>query len=161
LYNGNGGVLKYENQKNLLAGDIYDRISSRTKLPFNISAVASDINARTTTSLEPVWENNLSVTLNVLTGDLVLVFSEGFFWVDQGVRMYVEINAYSGLVENIFVTDLQTNKTAAVTKDISMGIFKAEANGEVDFRHKWYLATEATGYCVNRTMVAFTIGQVV
>jgi hypothetical protein len=161
LYSGDGGVLRYENQKNLLAGDIYDRISSRSKLPCSNVVTNIDNTQRSVTNTSYVWENNLSITINALEGDLILAFSEGYFWVDGTTRLIVRINAYSGSVNLIYNTNTGVRKTANDIKSFQVGIFKVISNGEITLKHQWFITNPATGYCSERSMIAITIGQVI
>jgi hypothetical protein len=160
LYNGDGGVLRYENQKNLLVGDIYNRISSRTKLPLNNIVTNIDNTRRSVTNTSYVWEDNLNVTVNALEGDLILAFSEGYFWVSRTTCLFVKINAYSGSVDLIYNTDTGVKKTTDNIESFQASVFKATSNGEIDFRQQWKIEGDGTGYCQERSMVVMTVGQV-
>ena len=130
----------------------------RTKALYNIAA---DEALRSTTASNWTTENNLSVSLDVKTNDIVEVSLEGRFRNDtstKGIIAKIELDSGSAdlltpISNPIYFADGYYWKTAYTTR-----LYKATANTTLVFKMVWYAYGGGTAYCDQRVMMAKLIG---
>jgi len=122
--------------------------------------VATDITERTTTSTDYIWENNLICQINVKNNDIVEVTLEGCFW-NPDARVIAQIEKYSGEASSIQSgTYLFTNASSyGDFSGMTKKLWRATADGILEFRMKWKAWDVGTAHCRYRAMVAKVIGK--
>jgi hypothetical protein len=152
-------VAKKETANGYAGLDSGSRLISRQRLPKNKIASSNDGTERSVTGTDTAWENNMKVVLSTLANDLVIVFLTGFFRTTEA-RLRVETWPYSGSVSGFYVTSIGVQLDAYLLKYNQISIFMSSYDQNLDIRQRWRLDGAGTGYCVERSMVAFTVGQV-
>jgi hypothetical protein len=152
-------VAKKETTNGYAGLDSGSRLISRQRLPKNKVATSNDGGGRSITSTNLTWENNMKVVLSTLANDLIIVFLTGFFSATDS-RLRVETWPYSGSVSGIYVTSIGVQLDANFVKYNQISMFMSLYNQNLDIRQRWRLEGGGTGYCIERSMVAFTVGQV-
>jgi hypothetical protein len=135
------------------------RLTSRQRLPYDNIEISNDGVKRSITGTSMVWQNNMKVVLSTLAYDLIIVFLTGFFWTTN-TRLRVQTWPYSGTVSSFFCTDIGAQLDVGFVKYNQISVFHSHYNQLLDIRQRWRLEGAGTGYCVERSMVAFTVGQV-